>query len=63
VLTDARSSPVSRIVVAPDYLPEPKGCVTGQAQILLDQKQISRMLERDKQLLRKPVAPARLLAK
>jgi ABC-type nitrate/sulfonate/bicarbonate transport system substrate-binding protein len=54
---------LGRIVVTPDYVPELKTYMTEQAQILLDQKQISRMPDWDKELLREPIAQARLLAK
>jgi ABC-type nitrate/sulfonate/bicarbonate transport system substrate-binding protein len=52
---------MSRIVVTPDYVPELKGYMTEQAQILLDKKQIAQMPDWDKELLREPLAQARRL--
>ncbi len=54
-------SVLSRLVLTPDYVPELKGYLTEQAQILLDKNQISQMPDWDKELLREPIAQARRL--
>lgn len=56
-------SAFDRMDLTPDYLPELKPYLAEQAQILLDKKQITRMPDWDKELLREPIQRARQLLK
>lgn len=52
-------SAFKRVDLNPDYVPELAKYFTEQAQVLYDKKQITRMPDWDKELLREPIAEAR----